>query len=163
MRIRKLGRCDIPSSSVSIRLPSSKQQKRALDDDIDEEFAWKIGIIYRITARARKTSHATALSLERCDSLHLLSCGGGGGGASIIMGVLHDKDWNDKNPRAGHLLKAVGQPVQVSHQRSQLHFQPSCAEVVHESHQLAAPVSLPDDPETEGFWPGGQNSCACRD
>lgn len=79
-----------------------------MDDDLDEEFVWKIGIIYRIIVRVRKISYVIVLLLERCDSLYFLSCGGGGGGVSIIMGVFYDKDWNDKNLRAGYLLKVVG-------------------------------------------------------
>lgn len=64
----------------------------------------------------------------------------------------------------GRLPKAVGQALQVSGQRNQLHLQPDGdKEIVHESHQLATFVPFPDDPEDEASWPGGQNYCGCRD
>ena len=80
--VNKKGRCDVSLSSLSIRVPSFEQLKRILGDYIDAEHIWKIWVICRIIGRARKTSHATALSPKKCDFFtNVTRSGGDGGGA----------------------------------------------------------------------------------
>lgn len=124
--VNKKGRRNMSLSSLSIRVPSFKQLKRILGDYVDAEHIWKIWVICRIIGRARKTSHATALSPKKCDFLHLSRSGGDGGGAGAGRNhhgspqALKGSAQETQDP--GHLLKAVGQTVQISSQSTNTTF-----------------------------------------
>ncbi|PNJ41259.1 RPL18 isoform 11, partial [Pongo abelii] len=78
--------------------------------------------------------------------------------------IRHNKDRKvrRKEPKSQDIYLRL--LVKVSGQKNQLHIQPGCVEeVVYESHQPAASVPFPDDPEDEASWPGKQNSRGCGD